>query len=227
MRVIPRWVVGLGSALLLSCSIQPQIPSIADHQLESMLRSEAAYMLTASAERENRSSYRFFLSDFPRRDILGMSVGEGRIYISHKLAALALTDPNHRWLLRQTMAHEIGHEAAGHAKQTNAVWFNRTLTAGASARDIGLPWYVRWVNYSAEKELEADRIGLEYWIKLGWDCARWVGILEDFQRQNYTGDVFHPTDGRLRQARSLCEAEGRAVATVAPLEDVSLSSFAD
>jgi hypothetical protein len=48
----------------------------------------------------------------------------------------------------------------------------------------GLPWYIRLYNYPTEKELEADRIGLEYWKKLGWDCWIWVRILENFQNKN-------------------------------------------
>lgn len=228
VRAILRSLVGLGTLLVLfSCSIQPQIPSVADHQVESMLRSEAARMLTASEDRENSSKYLFFLSEFPREDILGMSVGSGRIYISYKLATLALVDPDHRWLLRQTLAHEIAHETAGHANQKSTVWFNRFSAAGASGRDLGLPWYVRLVNYSLDKELEADRIGLGYWIKLGWDCRIWVRILEDFQKQNYTGDVFHPTDRRLQQASSVCAGEGRDRAIVAPINNLSLPSSPD
>jgi predicted Zn-dependent protease len=217
-RAILRSLIGLGSALpFLSCSMQPQLPSLADEEIESMLQSEAAYVLAASEGPDHRSRYRFFLSAFPRKDILGMSVGDGRIYISHQLALLALSESNHRWLLRQTLAHEIGHEAAGHAKQMSSVWFNRLSTGAASARDIGLPWYVRWVPYPTEKELEADRIGLGYWIKLGWDCRIWVRILEEFQKQNYSGDVFHPTDLRLREAKSTCAAQ-------APITAIHFSS---
>ncbi len=200
---------------------------MADHQVESMLRNEAAAMLTAVEGRENPTTYRFFLSEFPRKDILGMSVGNGRIYISYKLATLALADPDHRWLLRQTLAHEIAHETAGHANQKSPVWFNQVSAAGPSARDIGLPWYVRLVNYSIEKELEADRIGLGYWSKLGWNCRIWVRILKDLEKQNYRGDDFHPTERRLQQAESVCAAEGRYRAVVAPIDSVSLPSSPD
>jgi predicted Zn-dependent protease len=173
-----------------------------------LVRSEAARIVAVSEESDIFWTYQLFLSDFPRTDILGMSVGNKRIYISYKLASLALTDSNHRWLLRQTIAHEIAHETAGHAKDEGMSWFNRgRLGIGASGRDVGLPGYVRLYNYSREKELEADLKGLDYWTKLDWNCRIWVRILENFEKQNYIGDAFHPTDRRLQQARSFCELQ--------------------
>jgi predicted Zn-dependent protease len=88
------------------------------------------------------------------------------------------------------------------------VWFNRrTLAIGASGAEFGLPWYVRFQNYSTAKEIEADLKGLAYWKKLGWDCRIWLRILEDFQDQGYSGDNFHPTGRRLQEARNVCETE--------------------
>jgi hypothetical protein len=70
VKAILRSLVRLGTVLFFfSCSIQPQIPSVADYEVESMLRSEAARMLTASENSENSSKYLFFLSEFPRRRI--------------------------------------------------------------------------------------------------------------------------------------------------------------
>jgi predicted Zn-dependent protease len=182
---------------------------VVDDRVEDLVRSEAARIMTISEDRENFSKYRFLLSKFPREDILGMSVGNRRIYISYDLASLALTDFYHRWLLRQTLAHEIAHETAGHAKQERAMGSNASnLAVGISAGDLGLPWYVRFYNYSTESELEADLKGLGYWDKLGWDCRIWVGILESFQKQDYRGDIFHPTVRRLQQAQNVCELQG-------------------
>jgi predicted Zn-dependent protease len=196
----------LGSFVLFGCSIQPKLPGVVDQRVESVVRVEAAAILEVSEHRESFASYHFFLSDFPRQDILGMSVGDRRIYISYKLASSALHDPQQLWLLRQTVAHEIAHETAAHAKREGGRWFNRVPFAwGASGREVGLPWYVRVHNYSADKELEADRIGLVYWKKLGWDCRIWVEIMENFERRGYRGDSSHPTSDRLRQARSLCD----------------------
>ncbi|MGH7833389.1 MAG: hypothetical protein ACREQK_07075 [Candidatus Binatia bacterium] len=193
-----------------------------DDRVEALVRSEAARILTVSEDRENVSKYEFLLSEFPRKDILGMSVGNGLIYINYKLALLALTDSGYLWVLRQTLAHEIAHETADHAKQEGGTGLTGGFfSAGAPGGEIGLPWYVRLYNYSAEKELEADLKGLSYWIKLGWDCRIWAGILEDLQKRNYTGDAFHPTDRRLQQAQNACgikRAEESLVRSVPPSE---------
>ena len=192
--------------IFVSCSTQAKIPTLSDDRLEHLLRTEAERIIAVSEDRDNISQYQFFLSDFPRQDLFGISIGNRQIYISYRLASVASTDSGQLWLLRQTVAHEIAHETAGHAKrkgikQVNSGFFN----FGGSGSDLGLPWYVRLYNYSADKELEADGIGLGYWTKLGWDCRIWVRILENFQKQNYIGDRFHPTDKRLQQAQSVCE----------------------
>lgn len=193
---------------LASCSMQLKIPDVVDDRVRELVRTEAAQVVMVSEDRENFSKYQFFLSDFPRQDLLGMSVGNGRIYISYKLAALALKQPGYLWLLRQTIAHEIAHETAGHATKNVLGWFTGgNFSFGASGQSVGLPWYIRLYNYPTEKELEADRLGLEYWKKLGWDCWIWVRILENFQKQQYWGDIYHPTDRRLQQALDVCKLQ--------------------
>ena len=194
--------------LLTSCSTQVSIPTVSDNPVEQLVRNEAAQIVAVSEDKDRFSDYQIFLTDFPRKDILGMSFGDRRIYISYELAKLATRGSFHRWLLRQTIAHEIAHETAGHAEQARSGWFNRgTLRDGISSADVGLPWKVKFRNYSMDKELEADSKGLGYWKKLGWDCHIWVRILQNFERQNYAGDVFHPTDKRLQQAQGLCLTE--------------------
>lgn len=188
--------------------MQVSIPTVSDDSVELLVRNEAAQIVAVSEDKDRVSDYQIFLSDFPRKDILGMSIGNRRIYISHELAKRASRRSFHLWLLRQTLAHEIAHETAGHAKQNGSNSLNRsTLGGGVSSVDVGLPWNVRFRNYSTDKELEADSKGLGYWEKLGWDCRIWVRILQNFERQNYSGDVFHPTDKRLQQAQRVCLTE--------------------
>jgi predicted Zn-dependent protease len=106
------------------------------------------------------------------------------------------------------LAHEIGHEIAGHAKERRVVSFRPfTFGRGVTSEDIGLSPHVRFHNYSAEKELEADLNGLKYWGKLQWDCRIWVRILEKYSQVNYSGGISHPTDERLRQALRVCLPE--------------------
>ncbi|MPZ76064.1 MAG: hypothetical protein GEU77_06030 [Deltaproteobacteria bacterium] len=180
---------------------------VTNDRIEHLLRDEAARILAVTEDRPEISRYRIYLSDFPRADILGMSIGHRRIYISYRLGRRALNSDRHLWLLRQTLAHEIGHEIAGHADQTQ-ISFNRSSPVrGLTNRDLGLPWYVIYQPYSLEKELQADLEGMKYWDRLQWDCSIWVGILEDFKRQNYVGDSLHPTQKRLQQASRVCRPQ--------------------
>ena len=196
----------VSGAVMMSCSLSPKIPVVADEPIERMVSDEASQILAAADPRAEVSHYRFKLSAFPRRDLLGLSIGRGRVYISYQLAQLALKNSYHRWMLRQTLAHEIAHELAGHANQRGAVANTSAAQAGITSRHLGLAGLVQFQNYSVEKELQADFYGMSYWAKLGWDCTIWVNILREFQRQNYAGDSFHPTDRRLAQASASCAA---------------------
>jgi predicted Zn-dependent protease len=200
-------MLGLALILFLSaCSLAPSISVVKDETIERLLRDEAEQILSVTADATSTAQYQISLSDFPRADILGMSIGQRRIYISYKLGKHALHNRRHLWLLRQTLAHEIAHEIARHAdhRQIN---FNRSSDEyRMTSRDVGLPWYVIFQPYSLEKELQADLDGIEYWKKLQWDCTIWVRILEDFQRQNYSGDKTHPTHTRLNQASAACRS---------------------
>jgi predicted Zn-dependent protease len=184
----------------------PSISVVKDEPIERLLKDEAERILAVTEDATNTSKYQISLSDFPRADILGMSIGQRRIYISYKLGHRALYSRRYLWLLRQTLAHEIAHEIAGHAdyRQIN---FNRSSDEdGMTSRDVGLPWYVIFQPYSLEKELQADLDGMQYWKSLQWDCSIWVRILEEFQRQNYSGDKNHPTETRLQQAAAACRS---------------------
>ncbi|MGZ9212327.1 MAG: hypothetical protein ACXW53_10550 [Candidatus Binatia bacterium] len=196
----------VASTVTMSCYLTPKIPIVADEQVERMVNDEAGRILNAADPRAEVSRYSFQLSAFPRQDLLGVSIGRGRIYISYQLAQLALKKSYYRWLLRQTLAHEIAHELAGHVNQRGAVANNPSSQAGVTARHLGLDGLVQFQNYSVEKELQADFYAMSYWATLGWDCAIWVNILRGFQKQNYDGDVFHPTDRRLEQASINCPA---------------------
>ena len=214
MRKAKTWRIGFLFGLMVSqlcfiaCSTQATIPTVSDDAVESLVRTEAARIISVSEDKQHLSEYHIFLSDFPRKDVLGMSVGNRRIYISHELAKLAAKRSFHLWLLRQTLAHEIAHETSGHARQSSGAALARgPFARTVSNRDIGLPAHVTVRNYSAEKEFEADAQGLRYWTRLGWDCRIWVRILQSFEKQNYVGDGVHPTAERLRRAKAVCRTD--------------------
>jgi predicted Zn-dependent protease len=183
---------------------------INDDRLDRFIKDEASQIVAVTEDADQFNGYQFLLSDFPRRDILGLSLGKRRIYVSYTLAKLAARDTAYVWLLRQTLSHEIAHEILGHADQARRVTLHSSMPAETmTGRDIGLPWTARYRNYSPEIELQADLEGMKYWAKLNWDCRIWVRILKEFQRQNYAGDASHPTDERLKQAIAACPASNQ------------------
>lgn len=202
-----RWCsLLLGGAGLWACSLTPAIPVIADAPIEALVYSEARQILAAADSGANPADYLFQLAPFPRADVLGLSTGRRRIYVSYTLAQLAAQNSYHRWMLRQTLAHEIAHELAGHSEQ-NALTANQLPSpTQITAAHLGLPGRVRFQNYSLEKELQADLYGLNYWHRLGWNCSIWVEILNNFLEHGYAGDTWHPTDRRLEQASAHCKA---------------------
>ena len=204
-------VVRIWSLVLIlflpACSLVPSISVVKDEPIERLIRDEAERILSVTSDARNTPQYQISLSDFPRADILGMSIGQRRIYISYKLGRRALYSRPHLWLLRQTLAHEIAHEIERHADY-RLFNFNRSSDeSGMTSRDVGLPWYVIFQPYSLDKELQADLDGIQYWKSLQWDCSIWVRILEDFERQNYPGDKNHPTQTRLKQASAACRSK--------------------
>lgn len=189
-----------------------RIPTVSDDRLERLVRNEALKILQVTRDRDAASRYEFLLSDFPRKDLLGLTGGSRRIYVSYDLARRAVSHAGYRWLLRQTLAHEIAHELSGHADGKGQDSFNASASAGGlTGADLGLPGAVRFRPYAVEKELEADLNGMKYWSALGWDCRIWIDLLEAFVALKYAGDIHHPTDQRLDQALRACPAGRRAV----------------
>ena len=211
------------AVLNLACSLAWQIPTVADAPVEELVNHEAQRILAVADPGGDAQLYRFQLAPFPRADLLGVSIGHKRIYINYRLAQLAGQNSYYRWLLRQTLAHEIAHELAGHAHQSDAVANRLPVGSGVTASELGLAATLRFDNYSVDKELQADLFGMSYWDRLGWDCHIWVDILNNFQKQNYSGDAFHPTDRRLAQAATHCAAN-RKVTLVPTAETPAVSS---
>jgi predicted Zn-dependent protease len=204
---IPLTLVAL--LVLFSCGPLPLgIPAVTDHTLERFVNREADEILKVADDSHRWTVYQIRLANFPRKDILGLSVGKQRIFISYELTRLAYRSEHYRWLLRQTLAHEIAHDVLG-AQAENHEPIPRSnvgLARRINGRDLGLSGMVTFRPYSSSTELEADKKGMEYWRKLGWDCRNWVRIFQNFVKHGYHGDVDHPTAERLDQALRLCPA---------------------
>jgi hypothetical protein len=185
------------------------LPTITDERLEAFIAQEAQQLLRVSGNAHKATLYKFYLAKFPREDILGLSFGEQRIFISYELTRLAREKTGYLWLFRHTLAHEIAHDELEHAKNQEVVSLNavRQSHARITGGDLGLPLFSSFRNYSPAVELAADQTALEYWKKIGWDCGIWVKLFRGFLDQGYVGDMDHPTKERLSQAIRICDSE--------------------
>jgi predicted Zn-dependent protease len=198
------------SVFISSCSLHPALflPVVSDHRLETFVAEEAARILTVSDNGNPTTVYRFYLVDFPRKDILGLSLGENQIFLSYELTRRGFDQTGYLWLFRHTLAHEIAHHALRHGQNEHAASLNALPRSAAqiSGRDLGLPPSISLRNDSRESELTADRKALDYSRQLGWDCRIWVAIFKSFLDEGYMGDVHHPTEERLIEALRSCHA---------------------
>jgi predicted Zn-dependent protease len=194
--------------MLCSCSPHAvSLPTVGDEKLEAFVADEARRILKVAAEDRNAARYKIGLVDFPRKDILGLSLGKQRIFISYHLSRLAYEQESYRWVLRQTLAHEIAHDVLGGEVGIHEPLLSAPgLASRVTADDLGLTGGGSFRHYSQLSELAADQKGMEYWSKIGWDCRIWVRILESFLNRGYRGDVDHPTMERHGQAVRLCGA---------------------
>lgn len=196
--------------VLCSCS-SPLIflPTVRDDKLESFVAKEASKILEISENAHEAARYEFRLVKFPRQDILGLSLGNHRIFMSYELSRLAYEGKYYRWLLRHALAHEIAHDVLGQQSSKHEASLNSVPDSSSriTAPDLGLPGLISFRNYSRTFELAADQKAIEYWQKIGWDCRIWINIFRNFLDQGYIGDADHPTAERLSLAIETCRSE--------------------
>ncbi len=195
---------------LCSCS-SPFIffPTVRDDKLESFVVEEASKILEVSGNAHAAGRYEFRLVKFPRKDILGLSLGNHRIFMSYELSRLAYEEKYYRWLLRHALAHEIAHDVLGHQSSKHEASLSSVSASSSriTTSDLGLPGNISFRNYSRTFELAADQKAIEYWQKIGWDCRIWINIFRNFLAQGYFGDADHPTKERLSLAIETCRSE--------------------
>jgi predicted Zn-dependent protease len=112
----------------------------------------------------------------------------GYVYITRGLLALANSEAE----IAGVLAHEIGHVTARHAAQRHS----RTVFAGIGAAAVGiltgsgelaritgsgLGGYLK--SYSREQEFEADKLGIRYLKRAGFDPKVMAGFLSNMRAQ--------------------------------------------
>ena len=197
------------------------IPTVEDQKVRFFVEDEGWRIVKITEKATDYQHYRFYLARFQRPGVVGLSAGNGEIYINYDLAQRAMTDTGYLWVLRKTLAHEVGHDVAGHVPNTQVMAGIFTMGGGVGQILSSAPGVVGLVGsavsiasslvgyasvelYTRANELEADRKGIEYFKRLGWDCRAWVLIFESMLAEGQTGDFHHPTEERLNQAKELC-----------------------
>ncbi len=237
--MIRRLAVILAGVALFGCATgQPELLSqfrkaiVYDDRVQRDVDEELRTILTVTEHADRANVYRVDLIRGLRyRGIAGVSLGEAEpdrrvILLDYELAEKGVMGPRsslERWHLRKVLAHEIGHEVAGHtanmATVSNALQGTNILGRGMSYVPGPVGWIgaaIAWASvgvsyanvylYGRQAELEADRKAMEYWRKLGWPCGFWVQWFDGLRVAGIEGDFRHPTEGRLEQARAACPA---------------------
>jgi len=204
MKTISRSGLFLLIALVFSSGPtaygQSKIRVIRSPRLQAFVEREAKRMLAVTPNSRLTSSYRFYLANM---NWAGLSFGNHVIYLDYSMVKAGFLGTRGLTSFRITLAHEIGHDLAGHRANKVAI----ANMANAAQGYVG-----NWANvarviandiYSRSAELEADRLGIKYWKRLGWDCKEWVYRFERSLRAG-TRSYHHLPELRLRQAADLC-----------------------
>jgi predicted Zn-dependent protease len=174
--------------------------------------------VTANTERPE-VKYKFFVLDTPA--VNAFALPGGYIYVTRGLLAQASGDGE----LAAVLAHETGHITARHAAAAYsrgmvAAMGTAIVAAGAGGAtmaqmaDMGSDIFTQ--AYSRSQENEADRLGIRYLSRAGYDpaaMANFLGALEVYQNlqkrldgdADATADFFdtHPgTTDRIAQAKT-------------------------
>lgn len=208
----------LFSLFLASCATATtNISTIPDASVERFVQEEALTILREAEQIRPATTYKFLLTD----KTVGASAGNGEIYVNYTIAQRATKDMGMRWFLRLILAHEIAHDVSGHRvnKQALTALLSGTslvgkaisyapgmigLAGSLASLALGLATRGGYELYSRSAELEADRKGIEYFKKLGYECRVWTRIFRRLLERGATGDFHHPTEERLTQALDLC-----------------------
>jgi len=229
-RASEMGLLGVFSLLLLllsSCATAtPDIPTTYHAAAKRLVEEEAHRILSVTEDAGQEDHYQFHLANFDAagkklQGSIGVSLGDGQIYIDEGVARSALNDEERLQFLRLVLAHEIAHDVADHQPNQKALvdTFNILNSIGYGMSYVPGPvgWAgaaISWATYlggtvsvhlyARSQELEADKLGIEYWKSLGWDCQYWVKWFQTLSDSGHEGDFHHPTEGRLEQAEELC-----------------------
>ncbi len=145
-------------------------------------------------------TYRFFVLDSPV--VNAFALPGGYVYLTRGLMAVA----NDEAELAGVIAHEIGHVTGRHqaARYSSGVLTQLGATVLSAAvgradvsRAVGLGTNLYMSSYSREQEYEADKLGIRYLGRAGYDTMAMANFLDNMERYQ---DTEAAADGKKTQA---------------------------
>lgn len=139
----------------------------------------------ASVSDRTDISYKFKVVDFPGKN--AVSLPGGYVFISKELVDFCRSDDE----IASVLAHEIGHIAAKHSlKRLQASYAAMALSLGAVAsgnreleKGVGLGLNSLFSAYSQEDEFLADRLGVMYMKRAGFDPEAMLSVFERLDQE--------------------------------------------
>lgn len=210
-----------------------------DAQLQRYV-SDIGLRLARASERPNLP-WQFTVVDEPA--VNAFALPGGKIYVTRGILAFLHDEEQ----LAGVLGHEIGHVTARHSAQqyTKATGAGIGLTLlsifvpetrplqGAAETALG----VLFLKYGRDDEIQADRLGVQYTGKTGWNPSGVAGMLRTLQRldeasgsrkgvPNWLSTHPAPAD-RVQQVQRFIEQNPMAIATSGDRRENDLNRYVD
>ncbi len=187
---------------------------VADLQVERVQRIGA---VVARASDRQDVQYRFGVVG--EKELNAFALPGGTIYVNSGLAEMATDDE-----LACVLGHELGHVAARHAVKQMQADIGFSVLAGIASRSGANGGAVQVANslyglisngYSRQDELQADRLGIKYSARSGYNPEAMVTFFEKMLKENPEGEASgaalwtrtHPlTSDRIAKAKKELES---------------------
>lgn len=166
--------------------IKAEMPAAADSDLQSRVERIGSEMIAASGAQGLAWEFRVFDDPTPN----AFALPGGKIGVHSGMAQIATSDAQ----LAAVLAHEVGHVAARHPSEQMSQSAAIQAALGAAGADEGavgqlvqLATGIGQLSFSRSAEAEADRIGLEYMARAGYDPEAAIHLWQNMAQASEAG----------------------------------------
>jgi len=192
----------------MSAQLEKEFPTTLDPRVE-----EIGERVVRVCNRQNLK-YTFKVLENP--EVNALSIGGGYVYVFRGLLDLVQTDDD---MLAFVIAHEVAHVSQRHMARSLEREMVGNLLLGAiliaskastgTYNTVSIGWDVLLRGYSRTYEFEADRVGMDYVIKSGYNPEGANKMFNYFKKGETTPKIFAilathpPTDKRIEQLQTV------------------------